>query len=255
MKKLRVRGWNTAKSTTFIQEHIVSDIDALQEVDIFDPAFPADPVTNVVIISVEDDILGSDKGGTGQSTYTAGQLLIGNNSGALAKNTLTAGPGISVVNGDGSITISSTATGFSVGDKLVRQISLSDVTAAASDKGISANSSTYVRCGEFSFNKAAYTVVGSVLSFEIDFIYEASSTAVGGNFRLYNLTNATTITGSTTAVPPGAADTPRLLTFSLPEINIPTGTLILEPQINKTAGANKAVLKFNTMIFKIINTF
>jgi hypothetical protein len=51
-------------------------------------------------------------GGTGQTTYTNGQLLIGNTTGnTLTKATLTAGTGISVTNGTGSITIASTTTG------------------------------------------------------------------------------------------------------------------------------------------------
>jgi len=50
-----------------------------------------------------------NKGGTGQTTYTDGQLLIGNTTGnTLAKATLTAGSGISVTNGSGSITIAAT---------------------------------------------------------------------------------------------------------------------------------------------------
>jgi hypothetical protein len=51
-------------------------------------------------------------GGTGQSSYTDGQLLIGNTSGnTLTKSTLTAGTGITITNGAGSITIESTASG------------------------------------------------------------------------------------------------------------------------------------------------
>lgn len=47
-----------------------------------------------------------NKGGTGQTTYTDGQLLIGNTTGnTLTKATLTAGTGISVTNGAGSITL------------------------------------------------------------------------------------------------------------------------------------------------------
>lgn len=54
-------------------------------------------------------------GGTGQSSYTNGQLLIGNTSGnTLTKSTLTAGSNISITNGNGSITIA--ATGLSSGD-------------------------------------------------------------------------------------------------------------------------------------------
>jgi len=46
------------------------------------------------------------RGGTGQSTYTNGQLLIGNTTGnTLTKATLTAGTGITITNGPGSITI------------------------------------------------------------------------------------------------------------------------------------------------------
>ena len=51
-------------------------------------------------------------GGTGQSSYTNGQLLIGNSTGnTLTKATLTAGSGIQITNGAGSITIASTAGG------------------------------------------------------------------------------------------------------------------------------------------------
>ena len=52
------------------------------------------------------------KGGTGQTSYTNGQLLIGNTTGnTLTKATLTAGSGIAVTNGAGSITIASTGGG------------------------------------------------------------------------------------------------------------------------------------------------
>jgi hypothetical protein len=48
-------------------------------------------------------------GGTGQTSYTDGQLLIGNTTGStLTKATLTAGSGVSITNGSGSITIAAT---------------------------------------------------------------------------------------------------------------------------------------------------
>lgn len=51
------------------------------------------------------------QGGTGQTTYTDGQLLIGNSSGnTLSKATLTAGTNITVTNGNGTIEIASTAS-------------------------------------------------------------------------------------------------------------------------------------------------
>lgn len=53
-------------------------------------------------------------GGTGQTSYTDGQLLIGNSTGnTLAKSTLTAGSGISITNGSGTITIAATGGGGS----------------------------------------------------------------------------------------------------------------------------------------------
>jgi len=51
--------------------------------------------------------VGVSYGGTGQTTYTDGQLLIGNSTGnTLTKAALTAGSGITVTNGGGSITLS-----------------------------------------------------------------------------------------------------------------------------------------------------
>lgn len=54
-------------------------------------------------------------GGTGQTTYTNGQLLIGNTTGnTLTKATLTQGTGVTITNGSGAITISATGTGGTV---------------------------------------------------------------------------------------------------------------------------------------------
>ena len=59
-----------------------------------------------------------DQGGTGQTSYTNGQLLIGNTTGnTLAKATLTAGSNITITEGAGSITIAAAAgatAGFAV---------------------------------------------------------------------------------------------------------------------------------------------
>ena len=55
------------------------------------------------------------RGGTGQSTYTNGQLLIGNTiNNTLTKATLTAGTGITITNGAGAITITATSAGGTV---------------------------------------------------------------------------------------------------------------------------------------------
>jgi len=56
-------------------------------------------------------------GGTGQTTYADGELLIGNTTGnTLSKATLTAGSGVTITNGSGSITIAATGSGGTVTD-------------------------------------------------------------------------------------------------------------------------------------------
>ena len=53
-------------------------------------------------------------GGTGYTSYTNGQILIGKTDGSLAKTTITAGSGISITNGDGVITIATSGGGGTV---------------------------------------------------------------------------------------------------------------------------------------------
>ena len=54
-------------------------------------------------------------GGTGQTSYTNGQLLIGNTTGnTLTKATLTAGSGVTITNGAGSIEIAAAGSGGTV---------------------------------------------------------------------------------------------------------------------------------------------
>jgi hypothetical protein len=51
-------------------------------------------------------------GGTGQTSFTDGQLLIGNSTGnTLTKTTLTAGSGVTITNGSGAITVAFTGPG------------------------------------------------------------------------------------------------------------------------------------------------
>ena len=75
------------------------------------------PVTTsgTLAVSLSGTALPVANGGTGQTSFTDGQLLIGNSSGnTLTKATLTAGSGISITNAGGSITIASTAGGGTV---------------------------------------------------------------------------------------------------------------------------------------------
>jgi hypothetical protein len=70
---------------------------------------PSTPTSGAVSLAGTLDVA---NGGTGQTSYTDGQLLIGNSTGnTLTKATLTAGTGITVTNAGGSITIASSSTG------------------------------------------------------------------------------------------------------------------------------------------------
>jgi alpha-tubulin suppressor-like RCC1 family protein len=63
---------------------------------------------NTLTVRMANDVSGTlptTNGGAGQTTYTDGQLLIGNTAGSLTKTTLTAGTNIAITNSGGSISI------------------------------------------------------------------------------------------------------------------------------------------------------
>ncbi len=71
-------------------------------------------LTSLSASNISSGTLAVANGGTGQTTYTNGQLLIGNTTGnTLTKATLTAGDGISITNGTGSITVTNTSAPYS----------------------------------------------------------------------------------------------------------------------------------------------
>lgn len=70
--------------------------------------FSGSPITTSGTLTLSGTLAVAN-GGTGATTFTNGQLLIGNTTGnTLTKATLTAGTNISITNGTGSITINST---------------------------------------------------------------------------------------------------------------------------------------------------
>jgi len=73
----------------------------------------------VVLTSDVSGVLPEANGGTGESTYSNGQLLIGNTAGGLTKATITAGANVTVTNGDGAITIAaSDVSGITTGKSI-----------------------------------------------------------------------------------------------------------------------------------------
>jgi hypothetical protein len=95
-----------------------------------------------------------NKGGTGQTSYTNGQLLIGNSTGnTLAKATLTAGSNISITNGAGSITIAAADTTYTAGDGL-------DVAANEFSLDLKANGGLVIESTEVGVDLGASNITG-----------------------------------------------------------------------------------------------
>jgi len=89
------------------------------------------------IIGSGQGVISVASGGTGQSSYTDGQLLIGNTVGnTLTKNTLTPGPGIGILNGNGSITIDNTGvTSLIAGSNITLSASTGKVIISSTGAG------------------------------------------------------------------------------------------------------------------------
>lgn len=117
-------------------------------------------------------------GGTGQTTYTDGQLLIGNSTGnTLAKATLTAGSGVSISNGSGSITISATGTGGTVTSVNVS----GGTTGLTTSGGPVTGSGTITLAGTLALangGTGATTVAGAQTSLQVDPAGTAVSMAI-----------------------------------------------------------------------------
>jgi hypothetical protein len=160
-------------------------------------------------------VVAPNRGGTGQSTYTDGQLLIGNTTGnTLSKSTLTAGTGISIANGNGSITI--TATGAVSGavtgsgttnyvPKFTSSTVVGDSNIQDSGSLITLGSTTYISSGALGIGtnvltnyslRVSKTITGAVTGFGISQqgIVQSDVTFLGHGFHNLLITQATSFT-------------------------------------------------------------
>ncbi len=94
-------------------------------------------------------------GGTGQSAYTDGQLLIGNTAGGLSKATLTAGSGIAITNGNGTITIVGSGTTYTAGDGL-------DLVGNQFSTNLKANGGLVIEATELALDLGASSITGTL---------------------------------------------------------------------------------------------
>lgn len=94
------------------------------------------------------------QGGTGQTTYANGELLIGNASGGLTKATLTAGTGVTITNGNGSITINA-ADQQTAGDGL-------DLVNGVFSVDLKANGGLVIESTELAVDLGASSITGTL---------------------------------------------------------------------------------------------
>ncbi len=99
--------------------------------------------------------IGAAYGGTGQTSYSAGQLLIGKTDGTLGKSTLTAGSNITITNGNGTIQIAATDTNttYTAGDGL-------DLTGTVFSVDLKAGSGLVIESGEIALDADLTAIAG-----------------------------------------------------------------------------------------------
>lgn len=133
----------------------------------------------VTSVSLTTDVTGTlpvTNGGTGQTSYTDGQLLIGNTStGGLTKATLTQGSNITITNGNGSITIAAT-TGGTVNSGTANQMAYYASTGTAVSGLPTANSAVLVTNGSGVPSMA--TDIPTAVTIGASYIYRAGGTDV-----------------------------------------------------------------------------
>jgi len=164
------------------------------------------PITTsgTLAISLSGTALPVANGGTGQTSYTDGQILIGNTTGnTLSKSTLTAGTGISVTNGSGAVTIAATNNGTVTS------------VAATAGTGISVTGSPITSSGTFNITNTAPDQVVSLTG--------AGTSVVTGTYPNFTITSNDSTTGTVTSV---GASVPSFLSLSGSPITT-SGTLAI----------------------------
>lgn len=101
--------------------------------------------------------VGVGYGGTGQTTYTDGQLLIGNTStNGLNKATLTAGANVTITNGNGTITIAASGGGsYTAGDGLT-------LTGSQFSTNLKANGGLVIESAKLAVDLSASAITGTL---------------------------------------------------------------------------------------------
>ena len=175
-----------------------------------------------------------NKGGTGQTSYTDGQLLIGNTSGnTLSKATLTAGSNITITNGNGSITIAAAAGAPTAGDGI-------DVSGSEVSVDLKANGGLVIESTELAVDLAASSITGTLAvadggtgSTSASAARTALGVAIGSDVQAYDA-DLDNLSGCQT----GASAALALLTST--EVGILDGATVTTAELNIIDGGTSA---------------
>jgi hypothetical protein len=178
--------------------------------------------------------IGPAYGGTGQSTFTDGQLLIGNSTGnTLSKSTLTAGSGVSITNGNGTITINASGANFTAGDGL-------DLVGSELSLDLKANGGLVIETTELAVDLGASAITGTLAIADggtgattASGVRNALDLEVGIDLQAWDA-DLDTLSGMQT----GAATALALLTSA--EVAILDGALVTTAELNIIDGSTTA---------------
>ena len=196
-------------------------------------------------------------GGTGQTTYTNGQLLIGNTTGnTLTKATLTAASGVSITNGTGSISIgmSGSYTGtFTASTGLTA--TTGNITATAGSVAAGTNIYVNATSGNVGVNVLASTGSVSYLGLTGTSSIWQNTITTGTQASIYYDATATPANGTYYFNPAGVNGVLKLSTaaFTSATTNYANSTswTLISDQSQKTDVVNKSPQESSQRIFSL----
>jgi hypothetical protein len=189
-------------------------------------------------------------GGTGQTTFTDGQLLIGNSTGnTLAKSTLTAGSGITITNGAGTITIAAsgggTVTQVSTGTGLTGGPITTTGTISVATNGIT-NALLRQSSGLSLIGRSASTTgdVADITAASDHNVLRRSGTTIG--FGAINLAQSGAVTGTLAVSNGGTGVTSSTGTTAVVLSTNPTLIGTKETRVALGSGSGTRTIDLNT---------
>tara|TARA_R110000851_G_scaffold302812_5_gene460244 strand:- start:672 stop:1958 length:1287 start_codon:yes stop_codon:yes gene_type:complete len=171
--------------------------------------------------------IATNKGGTGQTAYSNGQLLVGNSSGSLSKATITAGSNITVTNSSGGITIAAAAGAPTAGDGI-------DVNGSEVSVDLKANGGLTIESTEIAVDLAASSITGTLAVGDGGTgatSASAARTALGAQTLAADLTNLSSCQSGASAA---------LAALTSTEVAILDGATVTTTELNKLDGNTSA---------------